>query len=326
MRILVTGGCGFIASNFLNIFVNRYPKHSFLNVDKLDYNADIQNVTVRDASNYFFSKTDILNLKRLEEIFYLFQPDWIIHAAAKSHVDYSYSHPVETINTNVNGTLNLLECCRKYWKNNDNKIFYLMSTDEVYGEAEDGIQFTENTPYRPNTPYAASKASANHLSYIYYKNYGLPVRIGCCSNNYGANQHIEKFVPRTIYRILHGETITIHADGSHVRDWLYVDDHCEAVWTILQDGYDGELYNIGGNNERTILRTAEIICQALAKYTDMPYHALIQQIEYVADRPANDHRYSIDPSKIRQHLGWQSQTGLEEGFDRTVRHYLDRFK
>lgn len=324
MRILVTGGCGFIASNLLNLLVSRCTSYTFLNVDMLDYNGDINNVTVRHADNYFFSKTDIRNKTKLDDIFYLFQPDWVIHAAAKSHVDYSHVHPVETIDTNVNGTVNLLECCRKYWKDKQNKIFYLMSTDEIYGTAEGASLFTEDTPYRPNTPYAASKAAANHLAYIYYKTYGLPVRIGNCSNNYGPHQHIEKFVPRTIYRLLHNDTITIHADGSHIRDWLYVQDHCEAVWLILTAGCNGQAYNIGGNNERTILTTAQMICQAISEQTNMPYADLISRIEYVADRPANDSRYAIDSTKIQHELGWKPAISLEQGFSRTVAYYINK--
>ena len=295
MRFLITGGAGFIGSNFLNMMVPQCPDDTFLNLDALDYNADIQNVSVQDQQNYFFSKTDLRDRDRLEETFNLFRPDWVVHAAAKSHVDYSLAHPVETIDVNVNGTVNLLECCRKFWQKKKDKIFYLMSTDEVYGTAEGETQFTEDTPYRPNTPYAASKASANHLAMIYDKTYGVPVRIGCCSNNYGPNQHIEKFVPRTIYRLIRGESITIHADGSHVRDWLYVQDHCEAVRSILLDGKNGESYNIGGNSELTILKTAELICQSMTKH-GYDFSELMSRVEFIEDRVANDTRYSIDPS------------------------------
>jgi dTDP-glucose 4,6-dehydratase len=324
-RILVTGGCGFITSNFLNKYVLLHPEHHFLNIDCMTYAADPNNILISSCPNYWFSKTDICDKQSLQTIFDLFQPDWVIHTAAESHVGNSLLEPRKTFDTNTIGTLNLLECATKTWKDTKDKIFYYMSTDEVYGETLDGKKFTEETPYAPNTPYSASKACGNHLVRIYNKTYGIPTRVTCCSNNYGPNQHVEKFFPRMMYRMVNKESLTLHKDGNHIRDWLYVEDHCDAVWAVLEHGKDGEVYNVGGNNELTILDTTYKMIKYAAEELKTTESSLIDTIEFIKDRPANDTHYAIDSGKIQRELGWKPQVEIEEGFKRTIQHYIEKF-
>lgn len=322
-RILVTGGCGFIGSNFLNYCMPIWNSDNLvLNVDCLTYAANPDNVKVSQLKNYFFSKTDICDAPAIDKIFEMFQPDWVANFAAESHVDRSIDSPIKSVHTNVIGTLTLLEACRKYWKSNKDKVFLHLGSDEVFGEALHGETFTEDTPYKPNTPYAASKASANHLARIYHTTYGLPVRITNCSNNYGPNQHIEKFVPKMLDAIKNQKPLTIHKDGSHIRDWLYVFDHCDALLTVLTHGFDGETYNISGNNEMTILDTIHYICEIAAKHLKIDVKMLTDRIEFVKDRKANDRRYSISSAKIESTLGWNNRTPLGVGFQKTIEHYL----
>jgi dTDP-glucose 4,6-dehydratase len=325
-RIIVTGGCGFIGSNFLNLYVPMFSNHSFLNVDCLTYAADQNNLKVSDYSNYIFSNTDITDVKMIDKIFEIYRPEWVVNFAAESHVDRSILFSDRCISTNVLGTKVLLDACKLTWKSMKDKSFLQVGTDEVFGESQPGEKFTEDTPYRPNTPYAASKASANHLARIYNKTYGLPVKITNCSNNYGPNQHVEKFFPRMMERMMNDETLTIHGDGSHTRDWLHVDDHCEAIWLALTQGIDGEAYNVGGNNEITILETIKLIAKYSAQELGVEESSLLDMIEFVGDRPANDKHYSIDSSKIQRELGWRSQVNIEDGFKRTVKHYIDKFR
>lgn len=325
-RILVTGGCGFIGSNFLNKYVPLHPEHNFLNVDCLTYAADPNNLTVSSSPNYWFSKIDIRDKDSLEIVFSLFNPDWILHMAAESHVGNSLIEPRKTFDTNTIGTLNLLECAHKYWKNTEDKIFYYINTDEIYGETLDGKKFTEETPYAPNTPYSSSKACGGHLVRIYNRTYGLPIRVSCCSNNYGPNQHIEKFFPRMMHRMMNDQTLTVHKDGSHIRDWLYVEDHCDAVWDVLTKGQDGEVYNVGGNNELTILDTVKLIVKYSAAELSVSEDSLLKLLEFVEDRLANDRHYAIDSSKIQRELGWRPKTTIEEGFEKTVSHYIQKFR
>jgi len=296
-----------------------------LNVDCLTYAADLNNIKVSDHPNYIFSQTDITDVPMISKIFEIYRPEWVINFAAESHVDRSIEEPDRCMATNIIGTRILLDACRTIWKDTRDKVFIQIGTDEVYGEAAPGEQFTEDTPYRPNTPYAASKASANHLARIYHRTYGLPVRTTCCSNNYGPYQHIEKFFPRMMSRMMQGETLTIHGDGSHTRDWLYVEEHCEAIWKVLTEGVDGEVYNVGGYNETSILDTIKLITKYAAEQRLMSQAALDKMIEFVGDRPANDRHYAINSDKIQRELGWSPRTSLEEGFRKTVKHYIEKY-
>ena len=254
MNILVTGGAGFIGSNFLNLFVPRYPKYNFINFDKLTYAANLLNLkNIEDLPNYYFEQGDIADHGRVVEIFEKYNPDIVIHFAAESHVDRSILGPAEFIQTNIVGTFNLLEACRKFWSSphKQKKLFYHVSTDEVFGSlvlGETGL-FTEVTPYAPNSPYSASKASGDHLVRAYFHTYGLPIKITNCSNNYGPYQFPEKLIPLMILNALEGKSLPVYGKGENIRDWLYVEDHCEAIWIVIQKGQIGETYNIGGNNE-----------------------------------------------------------------------------
>ena len=254
MKVLVTGGAGFIGSNFLNLFVPRYPEHNFINLDKLTYAANLLNLkSIENLSNYTFEQGDIANYDRVIEIFEKYNPEIVIHFAAESHVDRSILGPAEFVQTNIIGTFNLLEVCRKNWSDSlkRNKLFHHVSTDEVYGSLSlnDTNLFAETTPYAPHSPYSASKASSDHLVRAYYHTYGIPIKITNCSNNYGPYQFPEKLIPLMILNALNNKPLPVYGKGENIRDWLYVEDHCEAIWIVIQKGQIGETYNIGGNNE-----------------------------------------------------------------------------
>lgn len=321
-KILVTGGCGFIGSNFLNIMVNKYPKHIFLNIDSLTYAGNPKNIYPKTiaSNNYNFVKADIRDKNLINIIISTFQPDIVIHFAAESHVSRSIDNPEIFIETNIIGTYNLLEACKNTWKDLNNKRFVAISTDEVFGETENEEEyFTEKSLYKPSTPYAASKAASDFLVKTYGRTYGLPINITNCSNNYGPNQHKEKLIPRMISLYINNELLTIHGDGLLVRDWLYVEDHCNAIWTVAMNGILGESYNIGGNKYLTVLDIINKICDILYKETRIEYK---DRMVFVPNRPGNDFRYAIDYSYIQRTLGWEPTSSFEEKLDFTIKWYL----
>lgn len=323
MIYFVTGGAGFIGSNFLNDIVPKYPQHDFVNIDKLTYAANLMNLSeIHHLPNYHFEQTDITDLKPLELLFEKYSPDVIIHFAAESHVDRSINSPVEFIKTNIIGTFNLLELSRKYWKNNDNKLFHHVSTDEVYGSLGETGFFTESTAYSPNSPYSASKAGSDHLVRAYHHTYGLPVTITNCSNNYGPYQFPEKLIPLVIKNIIENQPIPIYGSGTNVRDWLYVDDHCEAIWTVILKGKRGSTYNVGGNNEKTNIDVVHTLCDIVDEFLERKVSSR-NLIKFISDRPGHDRRYAIDSSKIQTELNWKPMETFESGIRKTVKWYLD---
>jgi dTDP-glucose 4,6-dehydratase len=324
MIILVTGGAGFIGSNFLNLFVPECPRHNFVNVDKITYAANLINLQqIEQLPNYFFEKGCITDYTFVDNIFKKYNPDTVIHFAAESHVDRSILGPSEFINTNIVGTFNLLEACRKHWVSKKDKIFHHVSTDEVYGSlGKDGL-FTEETAYAPSSPYSASKASSDHLVRAYHRTYGLPVKITNCSNNYGPYQFPEKLIPLMITNALEGKTLPVYGDGTNIRDWLYVDDHNRAIWSVIKDGAIGETYNVGGSSEMKNIGLVNMICDILAEETGKPVDHYKNLIAYVKDRPGHDYRYAIDSSKIQEELGWKPQETIATGLRKTIKWYLN---
>ncbi len=325
MNILVTGGAGFIGSNFLNLFVTGYPDHNFVNLDKLTYAANPLNLSaLEDQANYNFIQADITDYDHLLKLFEKYQPDLVVHFAAESHVDRSIHGPSEFIQSNIIGTFNLLEACRLFWnRGRDNKLFLHVSTDEVYGSLGKDGYFTELTAYDPSSPYSASKASSDHLVRAYHRTYGLPALITNCSNNYGPYQFPEKLIPLMVLNALAGKPLPVYGKGENVRDWLYVEDHCRALWTVIEKGVPGETYNIGGNSEKRNIDIVNLICEALAAETGRDPQQLKSLITFVQDRPGHDLRYAIDASKIKAELGWQPQESFSAGLQKTIRWYLD---
>ena len=328
MKILVTGGAGFIGSNFLNLFVPRYPEHNFINFDKLTYAANLLNLkSIENLSNYTFEQGDIATYSQVIKIFALHNPDIIIHFAAESHVDRSIIGPAEFVQTNIIGTFNLLEACRKNWSDflKKNKLFHHVSTDEVYGSLSlnDTNLFTEMTSYAPHSPYSASKASSDHLVRAYYHTYGIPIKITNCSNNYGPYQFPEKLIPLMILNVVNNKPLPVYGKGENIRDWLYVEDHCEAIWTVIQKGNIGETYNIGGNNEWKNIDIVNKICDILAEELGENPFEYKKLITFVKDRPGHDLRYAIDSTKIKSELHWQPEETFETGLKKTIRWYLN---
>jgi dTDP-glucose 4,6-dehydratase len=335
-NILVTGGAGFIGSNFLNLFVSRYPEHNFINFDKLTYAANLLNLkNIESLPNYKFEQGDIADYKRVIEIFNKYNPGIVVNFAAESHVDRSILGPSEFVQTNIIGTFNLLEACRKKWLNPHNsslpqdslsktKLFHHVSTDEVYGSLSlnDTNLFTEITPYTPHSPYSASKAASDHLVRAYYHTYGIPIKITNCSNNYGPYQFPEKLIPLMILNVLNSKPLPVYGKGENIRDWLYVKDHCEAIWTVLQKGNIGETYNIGGNNEWKNIDIVNKICDILAEELKKDPIKFKKLITFVKDRPGHDLRYAIDSTKIKKELHWQPRETFETGLRKTIKWYL----
>ena len=322
MVILVTGGAGFIGSNFLNVMVPRHPNVTFVNFDKLTYAANLESVaSVSSLPNYRFYQGDICASLDLKAAFDLYQPDKVFHFAAESHVDRSILGPGEFIQTNIVGTFNLLEVCRAAWGNDTSKALLHVSTDEVYGSLGDTGLFTEETNYDPSSPYSASKASSDHLVRAYGRTYGMNVRITNCSNNYGPRQFPEKLVPLMILNALEGKPLPVYGSGAQVRDWLYVTDHCEALWKVMSSGEVGETYNVGGNNEVRNIDIVKTVCRLVGERTGKS--DLESLITHVADRPGHDFRYAIDSSKIQRELGWQPTVTVETGLAQTVDWYLE---
>lgn len=328
MKILVTGGAGFIGSAVIRLAVRL--GYRIINVDALTYAACLDNLAaVADSSNYMFEQVDICDRAAVSRVFAQHQPDAVMHLAAESHVDRSIDSPGKFMETNIIGTFNMLEAARSYWVSKDRPDsfrFHHISTDEVYGSLPHRsiMKFTEGTPYDPRSPYSASKASSDHLVRAWCETYSLPVLITNCSNNYGPYHFPEKLIPVVIINALRGRPVPIYGDGSNVRDWLYVEDHADALLLVLNKGQQGRTYNIGGENECSNLRLVQMICgildQLKPRKDDSSYADLIK---FVADRPGHDARYAIDPSRLREELGWRPSVTLEQGLMRTVRWYLD---
>lgn len=322
--ILITGGAGFIGSHVIRLFVNKYPDYKIVNLDKLTYAGNLENLKdVEKAPNYEFVKGDIVDDDFIFELFEKYQFDGVIHLAAESHVDRSISNPKEFIKTNIMGTLNLLNAARNTWKDSKDKLFYHISTDEVYGSLGDDGLFTEETSYDPRSPYSASKASSDHLVRAYYHTFGLPVVITNCSNNYGPNQFPEKLIPLAINNIKNKKPIPIYGKGENVRDWLYVEDHAHAIDLVFHQGNVGETYNIGGNNEWQNIELIRTLCKIMDKKLGREKGESEKLITFVKDRAGHDLRYAIDSSKIQNELGWSPSLQFEEGLEKTVDWYLE---
>jgi dTDP-glucose 4,6-dehydratase len=329
-QILVTGGAGFIGSNFIRYLLTKRADVSVINLDLLTYAGSQENLKdLPNVVNYSFIKGDIRNVEEVDRIFETYQVDTVVHFAAESHVDRSILGPKAFIETNIIGTFVLLESAKKHWQGDFNgKRFHHVSTDEVFGSLEpNDPPFMEDTPYDPRSPYSASKASSDHLVRAYWHTFGLPVSITNCTNNYGPNQYPEKLIPVIITNCLEGKEIPVYGDGKQIRDWLYVEDHCDAIYQVVQDGRVGETYNIGGNNQPTNLEIIHTICeyldQKLPQSPQVPHKELIQ---FVKDRPGHDRRYAMDISKIADELGWQPTEDLSSGLEKTVDWYLDNLE
>ncbi len=323
MDIVVTGGAGFIGSNFLNLLVPRHPEHRFINVDKLTYAANVRNLSaIENRPNYRLERVDIADRDAVRALFEREKPQIVVHFAAESHVDRSIVAPDAFIETNIAGTFNLLEAFRALPKGYG-QLFHHVSTDEVYGSLGATGLFTEQTAYDPSSPYSASKAASDHLVRAYHRTYGLPTKLTNCSNNYGPYQFPEKLIPLMLLNALEGKPLPVYGQGTNVRDWLYVDDHCEAIWTVMHKGRVGETYNIGGRSEQKNLDVVHAICDLVAEAKGVPSGELRALIRYVQDRPGHDLRYAIDASKLMNECGWAPRESFESGLRKTVRWYLD---
>jgi dTDP-glucose 4,6-dehydratase len=322
--ILITGGAGFIGSHLVRRMVNKYPNSQIVNLDALTYAANLALVSdCERASNYQFVKEDINHFEGLRMLFTKYDFDAVIHLAAESHVDNSIKNPFAFAQTNIQGTLNLLEAARQHWGNNaQNQRFYHISTDEVFGSLGTEGYFTEKTSYDPRSPYSASKASSDHLVRAYFHTYGLPVVLSNCSNNYGPGQHSEKLIPLMIKNIVAEKPLPVYGKGDNIRDWLFVEDHAEAIDLILHKGKPGETYALGGNNEQKNLDLVHHLIQQVDKKLSRPEGTSLKLIEFVTDRLGHDYRYAIDASKIEKELGWKASTTFEVGINNTIKFYL----
>jgi len=331
--ILVTGGAGFIGANFIPYYLESNPETKIVNLDVLTYAGDLSNLKeVEDHTRYTFIKGDICDRELIEDLFLKYNFTGVIHFAAESHVDNSIKNPDAFVRTNVFGTFNLLDVAKKHWMNSPNVYkkefegarFHHISTDEVYGTLGEKGLFTEDTPYAPNSPYSASKASSDFLVRSYFHTYGMQVVTTNCSNNYGPKQHNEKLIPTIIRKAITGERIPIYGDGQNIRDWLYVLDHCKGIDLVYKEGKAGETYNIGGRNERKNLYIATTICELLDKMKPKET-SYKNQISFVEDRPGHDFRYAIDATKIEQDLGWRADENFETGIQKTIEWYLKKY-
>jgi dTDP-glucose 4,6-dehydratase len=332
MKIIVTGGAGFIGSAVIRQYIND-TDHEVVNLDALTYAGNLESlVDVEPNSRYHFEHVDIRNIDDVKRVFDQCRPDAIMHLAAESHVDRSIDGPADFILTNIVGTYNLLDVAKQYWDSlaGDKKSqfrFHHVSTDEVYGDLEETGYFTEETSYAPSSPYSASKASSDHLVRAWHRTYGLPIVITNCSNNYGAYQFPEKLIPLVTLNALEGKSLPIYGKGDQIRDWLHVDDHARALRLVLETGKTGETYNIGGHNEKTNLEVVKTICSLLDKLVpDSPHIPHESLITYVTDRPGHDLRYAIDAEKIASELGWTPLETFESGIEKTIHWYLDNAK
>lgn len=329
-NILVTGGAGFIGSNFIHYVLKENSfKGKIVNVDKLTYAGNLENLKEIDAQlggkRYFFERADIIDFEEIKRIFKKYDIDTVVNFAAESHVDRSIYGPQAFVQTNIMGTFNLLEATRECWREKERGeiLFHHISTDEVYGSAEEGKYFLENTAYQPNNPYSASKASSDHLVRAYYKTYGLPATISNCSNNYGPYQFPEKLIPLIILNILEEKDLPVYGNGRNVRDWLYVEDHCRAVWEILNKGRSGETYNIGGENEWENINLVNFLCEEIEQLLKKDKNYYKRLITFVKDRPGHDRRYAINCDKIKKELGWKQKYNFEESLEMTIKWYMN---
>jgi dTDP-glucose 4,6-dehydratase len=322
--ILITGGAGFIGSHVVRRLVNNYPNSNIINLDKLTYAGNLQNITdIENKPNYTFIKGDIVDGPFIDSLFQDNKIDAIIHLAAESHVDRSITNPTEFAMTNVIGTMNLLNAAKKSWANNmDGKLFHHVSTDEVFGSLGATGFFTETTPYDPRSPYSASKASSDHFVMAYHHTYKLPVTISNCSNNYGSHHFPEKLIPLAIHNIKNSKPVPVYGKGENIRDWLYVQDHASAIDVIVHNGTIGNTYNIGGHNEWTNIDLIHLLCKIMDKKLNRAAGTSEKLITFVKDRAGHDMRYAIDSSKVQKELGWKPSLQFEEGLEKTVDWYL----
>jgi len=324
-NILITGGAGFIGSHVVRLFVNKYPDTKFVNLDLLTYAGNLENVAdVADKPNYSFVRGDIRNANFLKDLFEKYRFDGVIHLAAESHVDRSIENPLAFVETNVIGTVNLLNAAKALWQDDFNdKLFYHISTDEVYGSLGKTGLFTEATAYDPHSPYSASKAASDHFVRSYQDTYGMPTVISNCSNNYGPNQFPEKLIPLFINNIKHNKPLPVYGDGQYTRDWLYVIDHARAIDMIFTEGKAGETYNVGGFNEYTNIDLIHLLCDLMDNKLGRPEGTSRKLITFVKDRPGHDKRYAIDATKINRELGWKPSVNFSEGLSKTIDWYLE---
>ena len=323
-KILITGGAGFIGSHVVRLFVRHYPDYRLVNLDKLTYAGNLENLReIENAPNYRFVKGDIVDYEFLKKFFHQEQFEGVIHLAAESHVDRSLENPAEFAITNIVGTLNLLQAAKITWgKNLSNKLFYHISTDEVYGSLEHSGFFTEETPVDPRSPYSASKTGSDHFVKAFYHSFGLPVIISRCSNNYGPNHFPEKLIPLMIHNIIHNKPLPVYGKGENVRDWLFVEDHAKAIDVIFHKGRPGEVYNIGGNNEWKNIDLVRMLCGIMDQKLDRRKGSSEKLITYVTDRQGHDLRYAIDSSKLKGELGWEPSVDFQTGLEKTVDWFL----
>jgi len=319
--ILVTGGAGFIGSNYVLYMIKKYPEYRILNLDELTYAGNLDNLkSIENSPNYVFIKGDICDAESVEKIFMQYSPNNVINFAAESHVDRSITDPQIFLRSNILGTQVLLDACKKFWLNNiDEKIklnkYVQVSTDEVYGTLGDTGYFTEETPLSPNSPYSASKASADMFVRAYHETFGLNINITRCSNNYGPFKFTEKLIPLIISNALENKDLPVYGTGMNIRDWLYVEDHCKAIDMVMHNGKSGEVYNVGGHNEKANIEIVKLILKELGKPESL--------IKYVKDRPGHDKRYAIAPDKIKAELGWEPTIMFDEGIKKTIKWYLE---
>lgn len=323
-KILVTGGAGFIGSHLVRLLVKKYSDYQIVNFDKLTYAGNLENLRdIEHQENYEFFKGDICSEVDLKHAFETYDINAVIHLAAESHVDRSIANPIEFVNTNVIGTATLMNVAKDYWSGNfEDKLFYHVSTDEVYGSLGSEGFFTEETPYDPRSPYSSSKASSDHLVRAYYHTYGFPIMISNCSNNYGANQFPEKLIPLFINNIRNNKPLPVYGKGENIRDWLWVEDHARAIDVIFHQGKIGDTYNIGGHNEWKNIDLIKVMCKLMDVKLNQEEGTSERLITYVKDRDGHDMRYAIDASKLQKELGWEPSIQFEEGLDKTIDWYL----
>jgi dTDP-glucose 4,6-dehydratase len=323
-KILITGGAGFIGSHVVRRFIKKYPDYLIVNADKLTYAGNLENLgDVENEQNYRFDKTDIVDKQQVLALFKKYNFDGVIHLAAESHVDRSITGPDEFVFTNIVGTVNLLNAAREIWNNAyESKLFYHISTDEVYGSLGKEGYFTEKTAYDPRSPYSASKAGSDHMVRAFHHTYGIPVVISNCSNNYGPNQFPEKLIPLAINNIKNNRPVPVYGKGENIRDWLYVEDHASAIDLIFHGGRNGETYNIGGNNEWKNIDLIKLLCGILDRKLGRAQGTSEKLITFVKDRPGHDARYAIDSSKLQNELGWSPIPSFADGLEKTVDWYL----